>query len=128
MTDLANAKPCPFAACGVPHEDSPDLALCMNEDETECWVMCEDCLADGPVATFGCRDPDYQAVDIESEAIELWDNRAAESDQFRAGALWALDQVLANCRAADGSLKHPVDIRVELRRRIEAGEFPKAGG
>jgi Lar family restriction alleviation protein len=63
-----NAKPCPF--CG-----STDLDPYGTEG-TEAMVVCSDCLAQGPVATIGCRDPDEDEIDLDAEAVELWNKRS----------------------------------------------------
>lgn len=63
------ADPCPF--CGGTE---------MDTEGTDCdvWLRCEQCLAEGPVATLGCRDVDEDGpFDLEAEAVELWNSRAA---------------------------------------------------
>jgi Lar family restriction alleviation protein len=63
-------KPCPF--CG-----STDLDPSGGDQDAEHWIVCNACGAQGPYATIGCRDPDEEEVDLESEAVELWNKRVA---------------------------------------------------
>ena len=64
-------RPCPF--CGQTPEDA-DVE--MSEGETETWVTCPGCQAQGPINTIGCRDEEEDGViDLEAEAIELWNRR-----------------------------------------------------
>jgi transcription elongation factor Elf1 len=69
---LLEAVTCPFC-------NSDDIEPMMtDETDTECVAICECCLAQGPVATLGCRDPEEEIVDLEREAIELWNKRTSE--------------------------------------------------
>lgn len=73
MTEPANdahptPKPCPF--CGCTDTD-------LSGGDCDVSVQCCACLADGPVATVGCRsDEELEGVDLEAEAIELWNKRS----------------------------------------------------
>jgi Lar family restriction alleviation protein len=65
-------KPCPF--CG---SDDVDVTFTgETATETEAAGYCENCLAQGPLATIGCRDDEEYEIDIELEAAELWNQRA----------------------------------------------------
>ena len=64
-------KPCPF--CG-----SMDLDPSGGEEDTEHWIVCNDCGAQGPYATIGCRDDEEENVDLEEEARAAWNRRAVE--------------------------------------------------
>jgi len=63
---LPDLRPCPF--CG----DSNASLKNNNEDVV---VICETCLAEGPLATIGCRD-EVSDLDLDTEAIALWNRRA----------------------------------------------------
>ena len=39
-------------------------------------LVCNECGAQGPYATIGCRDPDEEDVDLEAEAVDAWNKRA----------------------------------------------------
>lgn len=60
------SMPCPF--CG-------SIDLDFSGGESDLTVQCQECLAEGPVATVGCRDDDDGEIDLEAEAVELWDKR-----------------------------------------------------
>ena len=72
IIDGVELKPCPF--CG---SDDVDVTF-TGEEETEAVGYCENCLAEGPVATIGCRDDDeeYGEIDLQREAAEFWNQRA----------------------------------------------------
>jgi hypothetical protein len=59
--------PCPF--CG-----GVDYDL-LQDGETDVCVMCDNCQAQGPATRIGCRDEDDGEIDLEFEAIELWNKR-----------------------------------------------------
>lgn len=79
------ALPCPF--CG---DNDPDFEY-SGEAQEDCWIQCQACLCQGPVATIGCRDEDeYGEIDLVAEATELWNKRATplrlvKSDPLTAG-------------------------------------------
>jgi hypothetical protein len=68
--------PCPF--CG---DKGPEL----EDDEfdhsshasgpVEYWVKCGCCGARGPEARVGCRDDEEEEIDLELEAITMWNTR-----------------------------------------------------
>jgi hypothetical protein len=61
-------RPCPF--CGVSPADHDIVS-----GETEAVVRCESCFAEGPLATLGCRGDEDGDIDLEAEAVELWNQR-----------------------------------------------------
>ncbi len=64
-------RPCPF--CGESSATPVDRG---DGDELESVVIvCDVCLAEGPVATIGCRGDEDGDIDLEAEAIELWNQR-----------------------------------------------------
>jgi len=63
---MSDPLPCPF--CG---DSFPEVDLC---HDTDALVRCSTCLAEGPVATIGCRD-EVSESDLEAEAITLWNQR-----------------------------------------------------
>lgn len=73
MSEKENAKPCPF--CG-----STDLDPAGGEEDTEHWVECTECGAQGPYTTIGCRDPDEDEIDLDAEAVALWNKRLGDEE------------------------------------------------
>lgn len=67
------ALPCPF--CG---EADPDFEY-SSEALEECWIICQGCMAQGPVATVGCRDDEDGEIDLVDEATELWNRRTSNT-------------------------------------------------
>jgi len=67
-SEVPGAEPCPF--CG-----SSDLDFGATSDDSECWVECENCGTQGPYATVGCGDEDEDEVDLEADAVALWNER-----------------------------------------------------
>lgn len=63
-------SPCPF--CGDRDELETDDDGGSNVDV---FVRCHGCGAQGPATRVGCRDDDDGEIDLESEAIELWNQR-----------------------------------------------------
>jgi len=92
--------PCPFCGC-----DEWEF----NGGDSDVVVQCCACLAEGPVATVGCRGEDeLEGVDLESEATELWNKRPtqqlAELCGDASGSLLLdvqQDCIAANKRCAD---------------------------
>jgi Lar family restriction alleviation protein len=64
---VVQEKPCPF--CGSTNLEP-------GGDEEDRCVQCTDCGAKGPTATIGDRDQDDNEVDLDAEAIALWNKRA----------------------------------------------------
>lgn len=73
MSSETKLNPCPF--CG-----SEDLCALERADGCEAFVCCEGCCTNGPVASLGCRDPEEETVDLDAEAVELWNKRAEPGD------------------------------------------------
>lgn len=65
----ARLLPCPF--CG-----ESDSEIC-DDEHGDVWAQCEMCGAQGPQTRVGCRSDD-QNIDLEAEAIELWNKREAK--------------------------------------------------
>lgn len=61
-------NPCPF--CG-----GTNCEVSAENCWTDHHVECEDCLCQGPSATLGCRDPEEDTIDLEAEAIQMWNDR-----------------------------------------------------
>ncbi len=54
------------------------------------WVQCPGCEAQGPCTRIGCREDEGDGFDLEAEAAELWNKRAAPLSLVRQ----ALEQSL----------------------------------
>ncbi len=63
--ELPDLLPCPF--CG-----ESEVSV-VESGDSDCLVTCDCCLAEGPIATVGCRDDDD--IDLELEAVTLWNQR-----------------------------------------------------
>ncbi len=63
--ELPDLLPCPF--CG-------ESSASVDDRSDDCLVTCDCCLAEGPLATIGCRDDDDD-LDLELEAVTLWNQR-----------------------------------------------------
>ena len=64
----AEPLPCPF--CGETALDFSGAA-----DDSNCCVTCPQCLCEGPIVLMGFRVEDNDPVDLEAEAVELWNAR-----------------------------------------------------
>jgi Lar family restriction alleviation protein len=72
---MPTLSPCPF--CGGTEFDR-------GGSDVDVYVQCRECLAEGPVATLGCRDTEdpedfpngFDEETLEREAAELWNKRA----------------------------------------------------
>lgn len=72
--------PCPFCGCA-------EVELSGGEDDV--CMQCVGCFAEGPVATIGCRDPDEESVELEAEALELWNRRhQMKKEELRVGQVF----------------------------------------
>lgn len=67
FTTAPKPLPCPF--CG-----GVDCDI-YEDGETDVCIMCGDCGAQGPATRIGCRDEDDGDIDLEAEAVELWNKR-----------------------------------------------------
>jgi hypothetical protein len=86
-----SAEPdCPF--CGSQACEVTEL------DETDVAVVCCDCQAQGPATRVGCRDD--EAIDLEAEAIGLWNERKRTRSQSDSAELAELKAALEPVRAA----------------------------
>lgn len=61
--------PCRFCGCDDPELEQEPAEAC---GDTYHWVECGECGARGPRTFYGCRDPREEAIDLEAEAVELW--------------------------------------------------------
>lgn len=67
-------KPCPF--CGDLEPLVEGGGYDVEGGGYDVNVTCSGCFATGPTATIGCRDPDEEAINLEDEAVALWNQRA----------------------------------------------------
>ncbi len=60
-------QPCPF--CGSVNLDFDNFS-----EGNDAIIRCEDCSAEGPIVTIGCRD-NIEEINLEKEAWDIWNQR-----------------------------------------------------
>lgn len=89
--DMGITAPCPF--CGS--RDAPEV---QEHPSGDVYAECQECFGCGPPTRIGCRDPEEEDIDLEREALELWNDRGHPEDEV------TVEQVYDLCPALEASI------------------------